>query len=177
MSLSKSKKKKKIRTIGDKNHWKTPMPINTEKELTYVMIKPGFACYQNIVWDITSMIKQKGLKIEFQSTEFLKRDVVALHYIHLKEKSFYQELIDYMSSDFVVKLVVSGKNAVKVMRDLCGPTNPANAPGGTIRKKYGMDIQRNVIHASESKEEGRREIRLHCIPETVDLFRRKGFEL
>jgi len=177
MSLSKSEKKKKIRLMGNKNHWKTPVPINTEKELTYVMIKPEIACYQNKVWDIIEMIKQKGLKIEFQSTEFLSKDVVAKHYIHLKEKPFYQELIDYMSSDFVVKLVVSGKDAVKIMRDLCGPTNPENAVEGTIRKKYGESIQRNAVHASESKVEGQREIRLHCTSETVDFLRRKGFEL
>lgn len=177
MSLSKIKKRKKIRTMGDKNHWKTPMPINTEKELCYVMIKPGFACYQNMVWDITSMLKQKGLKIEFQSTEFLKDKVVAQHYRHLADEPFYDSLTKYMVSDFVVKIIVSGKNAVKITRDLCGVTNPAKAAEGTIRKKYGIDIQRNVIHASESKEEGKREIRLHCTSETIDLLRRKGFEL
>ena len=138
MSLSKLERRKqqngKIRAeIARVKH---NSKINKTKEVVCVLIKPGFACYQNIVWDITSMIKQKGLKIEVESTEFLTRDVVAKHYPPLKEKPFYNELVDYMVSDFVVKMVVSGKNAVKIVRDLCGATDPANAAEGTIRKKY-----------------------------------------
>jgi len=177
MSLSKLNKRKKIRQMGFKNVGKTPYEKSTKKELTYVMIKPGFACCQDIVNDIINLFKQNELSVEFQSYEYLKLDKVAQHYKHLAEQPFFNDLNKYMTSDIVLKMVVSGENAVEKVRNLCGPTNPANAPQGTIRKKYGKNIQENCIHASATKGEGESEIRLHCTSETIDFLRRKGFEL
>lgn len=177
MALSKYERRKRIKKMGNENFGKYQAKMRVEKELTYVMIKPEVACYQNKVWDIISMIKKAGLKIELQSTEFLKREKVANHYIHLADKPFYKDLLDYMTSDIVVKLIVSGKNSVQVMRNLCGPTNPEKAMEGTIRKKYGKNIQMNAVHASATIEEAKSEIRNHYESEIVEMFRNKGFEL
>jgi nucleoside-diphosphate kinase len=176
MALSKLNKKTKTKRIFE-NFKKYEYKRNAQKELCYIMIKPEIACSQNKVWDIISMLKQKGLKIEYQSTEFLDTEIVKEHYKHLNDKPFFKGLVDYMTSDLVVKLIVSGKNAVKIVRDLCGPTNPANAPEGTIRKKYGKDIQMNAIHASATIEEAKSETRLHINKNTINKLRKKGFEL
>lgn len=176
MALSKSKRK--IKKIKQKENFeKHEFQRNTQKELCYIMIKPEIACSQNKVWDIISMLKQKGLKIEYQSTECLNKEIVKEHYKHLNDKPFFNGLVDYMTSDLVVKLIVSGKNAVKTVRELCGPTNPADATEGTIRKKYGTDIQMNAIHASATVEESKSETRLHISKDVVSKLRKKGFEL
>lgn len=176
MVLSKSKKRLKIEK-SIKNFEKHEYKRNAKKELCYIMIKPEIACSQNKVWDIISMLKQKGLRIEYQSTEFLENETVKEHYKHLNDKPFFNGLVEYMTSDFVVKLLVSGKDAVKIVRELCGPTNPADAMEGTIRKKYGTDIQMNAIHASATVEEGKSETRLHLGKDIVNKLRKKGFEL
>jgi nucleoside-diphosphate kinase len=176
MALSKSKKKLKIGKSID-NFKKHEFKRNAQKELCYIMVKPEIACSQNKVWDIISMLKQKGLKIEYQSTEFLDKEIVKEHYKHLNDKPFFNGLVDYMTSDLIVKLIVSGKDAVKVVRELCGPTNPADATDGTIRKKYGTDIQMNAIHASATVEEAKSETRLHLNKNLVNKLRKKGFEL
>jgi nucleoside-diphosphate kinase len=176
MVLSKSKKKLKTKKLIE-NFEKHEYKRNASKELCYIMIKPEIACSQNKVWDIISMLKQKGLRIEYQSTEFLEKETVKEHYKHLNDKPFFNGLVEYMTSDLVVKLLVSGKDAVKLVRELCGPTNPVDATEGTIRKKYGTDIQKNAIHASATVEEGKSETRLHISKEVVNKLRKKGFEL
>lgn len=176
MSLSKKNKRKEFKKNSIKNFKKFDL-LKKEKELTYVIIKPEVASNSEIVKDILRMIKKEDLKIENISEGFLKEDVMKRHYIHLADKPFYGDLIEYMTKDKTIKLLISGENSVWRIRALCGATNPLMASKGTIRNKYGSNIQMNAVHASASIEEARSEIRNHYSLEVVKKFRKRGFEL
>ncbi|RLF22663.1 MAG: nucleoside-diphosphate kinase, partial [Thermoprotei archaeon] len=107
-----------------------------------------------------SRIEKKGLKIVgLKMIKASKREAEELYSVH-KGKHFYSELVDYITSSPIVVGVVEGEDAIQVVRRLIGPTNPKEAPPGTIRGDLGLSITQNVIHASDSKESAEREIKI-----------------
>lgn len=140
-------------------------------ERTFVMIKPD-AVQRGLIGEIISRLERKGLKIVAMKMLNVDRDLAERHYAEHREKPFFQSLVDYITSGPVVAMVVEGKNAVKVVRTLVGATNPQEALPGTIRGDFGMDIGRNVIHASDSLESAEREISLFFKPEEIIEYRR-----
>ena len=130
------------------------------KEYTYIMIKPD-GVRKGLTYEIVKRIKSKGYKIELFDVRKLDSDVLAEHYAHLVDKDFYPNLRDFMLSDYVVPMIVSGNNAVLGMRELMGPTNSALAETGTIRGDFGNKeyITENVIHGSDSLENALIEIK------------------
>ncbi len=140
-------------------------------ERTFVMIKPD-GVQRRLIGEIISRLEKKGLKIVAMKMLNISKDLAERHYAEHKEKPFFQSLVDYITSGPVVAMVVEGKNAVKVVRTLVGATNPQEALPGTIRGDFGMDIGRNVIHASDSLESAEREISLFFKPEEIVEYKR-----
>ncbi len=135
------------------------------------MIKPD-AVQRGLIGEIISRLERKGLKIVAMKMLNVSRELAEKHYAEHREKPFFESLVSYITSAPVVAMVVEGKNAVKVVRTLVGATNPQEALPGTIRGDFGMDIGRNVIHASDSLESAEREISLFFKPEEIVEYKR-----
>lgn len=118
---------------------------------TIAIIKPD-AVAKNVIGEIVSKITQAGFKINgIKLIKLSERQAGAFYEIH-KERPFYGELIEYMTSGPVVPISLEKENAVEDFRKLIGATNPAEAEDGTIRKLYGAGIEANAIHGSDSDE-------------------------
>lgn len=135
-------------------------------ERTFVMVKPD-GVQRGLVGEIISRLEKKGLKIVALKMLNIEDGLAREHYAEHVEKPFFQSLIEYITSGPVVAMVVEGKEAVKVVRTLVGATNPIEAQPGTIRGDYGLDIGRNVVHASDSLESAEREISLFFDAEEI----------
>lgn len=130
---------------------------NIEKSL--VIIKPD-AVRKKIIGEIISRFEGKNLTIENLKMIKITRELACEHYCEHEDKDFFEKLINYITSDRVVVMVVSGIDAIGKIRSLMGPTDPGKAKKGTIRGDYGIDITINVVHGSDSKESAKREIKL-----------------
>jgi len=126
---------------------------------TYIMIKPD-AVRRGLIAPILQRFENTGLVIEKLELATLSREQGAANYAEHEGKPFYDGLIDYITSGPVVKMVLSGPDAVLVCRKLMGATNPRDAAPGTIRGDYGLIMDANVVHGSDSPESARREIEL-----------------
>ena len=118
---------------------------------TLSIIKPD-AVGQNHIGNILAMINQAGFSIVAMKLTKLTAEKAAQFYAVHKEKAFYNELVEFMSSGPIVAAILEKENAVEDFRNLMGATNPAEAAEGTIRKRYATSIQNNVIHGSDSDE-------------------------
>ncbi len=126
---------------------------------TFVMIKPD-GVIRGLTGEIINRIEDKGLNIETLKKINLDKDKAAeLYEIH-KGKPFYDELVNYVTEGPVVVMILSGNRAIEIVRKLMGETDPADAKPGTIRGDYGLDIERNIIHGSDSLESAEYEINL-----------------
>lgn len=131
-----------------------------EKERTFLMIKPG-SVERGLVGEVIGRFEKKGLKIVALKLSTPSRELMEKHYEAHRGKDFFEDLISYVTSGLAVSLIVEGENAISVAREMAGATDPKEALPGTIRGDYGIDLRRNVIHASDSKEAAEREIALH----------------
>lgn len=119
--------------------------------LTFAIIKPDAVAAGN-AGNILALIEKSGFKIRAMRREQLTRPIAEGFYAVHKGKGFFDELIEFMTEGPVVLLALEAENAVQKWRDVMGPTNPANAPDGTVRKLYGTNIGRNASHGSDSEE-------------------------
>ena len=124
---------------------------------TLSIIKPD-ATTRNITGEINTIIEKNGLKIIAQKKIYLSKDEAEKFYEIHKEKVFFNDLIDYMTSGPVVVQALEGENAIENYRRIMGATNPENASDGTIRKKFALSIQENSVHGSDSEENALKEI-------------------
>jgi nucleoside-diphosphate kinase len=124
---------------------------------TYVMIKPD-AVARGLVGRVVQRFEDAGLKVERMELGVVTAQQAAANYAEHAGKPFYDGLIDYITSGSVVKMVVSGPDAVIVCRKLMGATNPRDAAPGTIRGDFGLIMDANVVHGSDSPESAAREI-------------------
>ena len=127
------------------------------EERTYVMIKPD-AVARGLVGAIVGRLEAVGLKIDRMHLGVVSPEEAAANYAEHEGKPFYEGLVAYVTSGPVVKMVVSGPDAVAVCRKLMGATNPRDAAPGTIRGDYGLTLDANVIHGSDSLSSAQREI-------------------
>ncbi len=118
-------------------------------ERTFAIVKPD-AVKDGHAGEIISAIEQSGLKIRSLKCVQLSADICKGFYHEHVGKGFYQELEDFMTEGPVVMMCLEGDGAILKWRDLMGPTNPANAPEGTLRKRFGTNIGRNATHGSDS---------------------------
>jgi nucleoside-diphosphate kinase len=124
---------------------------------TYVMVKPD-AVERGLVGRIVTRFEDAGLSIERMELGMVTSEEAAANYAEHVGKPFYEGLIEYITSGPVVKMVVSGPEAVKLCRKLMGATNPLDAAPGTIRGDVGLVLDANVVHGSDSPESAEREI-------------------
>lgn len=126
---------------------------------TFVMVKPD-GVMRGLIGEIVSRIERKGLRIVAMKMIRIPRALSERHYAEHVGKKFYEPLLKYITSGPVVAMVVEGEDAVATIRLLVGKTNPNEASPGTIRFDYGMQVGRNIIHASDKPETAEREIGL-----------------
>tara|TARA_B100000989_G_scaffold249116_1_gene196664 strand:- start:103 stop:522 length:420 start_codon:yes stop_codon:yes gene_type:complete len=124
---------------------------------TFSIIKPD-ATKRNITGAINKIIESNNLKIIAQKRIILSKDQAKSFYAIHKDRPFFDDLIEYMTSGPVIVQVLEGENAVEKYRNIMGSTNPENAVDGTIRKKYALNIQENSVHGSDSVENAKIEI-------------------
>ena len=126
--------------------------------LTFSIIKPD-ATKRNITGAINKVIEDNGLRIIAQKRITLSKDKAQDFYFIHKEKPFFNDLIEYMTSGAVIIQVLKGDNAVDQYRKIMGATNPDNAEAGTIRKEFALNIQENSVHGSDSEKNAEIEIK------------------
>jgi nucleoside-diphosphate kinase len=126
-------------------------------ERSLVLVKPD-AMQRELAGAIVSRIQKEGLKLIGLKMLHMDRALAERHYGVHKEKPFFKDLVDYITSTPIVAAAFEGQGAVERIRKLMGATDPAKAAPGTIRKDYGLDLQRNSTHASDSPENAVKEI-------------------
>ena len=127
-------------------------------ERTFSILKPD-ATERNITGEINSMIETAGFKIVAQKRiKVTKEQAMKFYDVH-KEKPFYNDLCEFLSSAPIVVQVLEKENAIADYRELMGATNPVNAKEGTIRKKYALSIDQNSVHGSDAPETAAKEIK------------------
>ena len=126
-------------------------------KLTLSIIKPD-AVKRNLTGKINTMIENKSIKIIGQKMIKLSLEDAQMFYSVHKDRAFYQDLCSYMISGPIVVQVLSGKDVIVKYRELMGATNPANAEDNTIRKAYGVSVEENSVHGSDSEENAKIEI-------------------
>jgi len=124
---------------------------------TFSIIKPD-ATKRNITGAINKIIEENNLVIIAQRRIKLSKDKAEGFYSVHRDKPFFNDLIDYMTSGPVIIQVLEGDNAIENYRKIMGATNPENADKGTIREKYALNIQENSVHGSDSIENANIEI-------------------
>lgn len=126
-------------------------------ERSLVLIKPD-AMERGLEGVIIGRLQGAGLKLIGLKMLHMDRKLAEKHYAIHKGKAFFKDLVDYITSTPIVAAVFEGDNVIARIRQLMGATDPSKADAGTIRKDYGLDIQRNATHASDSPENGEIEI-------------------
>lgn len=130
------------------------------------MVKPD-GVHRGLVGEVIKRLESKGLKIAGIKMLQVSKDLAEEHYAEHSDKPFYNDLVNYITSSSVVAMVCEGKNAVSVVRTLVGATNPIEASPGTMRGDFGLDIGRNIVHASDSLQSAEREINLFFNEEEI----------
>lgn len=128
-------------------------------EQTFVMVKPdGFK--RGLVGAVVTRFESKGLVLKEAKVMTIPQALAEEHYREHKEKKFFGELVDFITSGPVFAMIWEGPDAVKNARSIIGKTNPAEAAPGTIRGDYALIVDSNIVHGSDSPESAEREIRL-----------------
>ncbi len=133
------------------------MKIMNNEETTLSIIKPD-AVERNLSQEIKSLFLNNGFRIIKEKKIILTKEEAEKFYAVHQTKPFYGELCNYLSSGPIIVMVLSKVNAVLSNRELMGSTNPKEAKNGTIRKKYGLSIDKNSVHGSDSIENAKKEI-------------------
>jgi nucleoside-diphosphate kinase len=141
-------------------------PSSEANEQTLSIIKPD-AVASNNIGDIITRFEKNGLRISGMKMVQLTRTQAESFYAVLKDRPFYQELTEYMSSGPLVLLVLQGKNAVAKNRELMGATDPKKAAPGTIRADFAKSFTQNAVHGSDSKENAELEIGFFFQPDEI----------
>lgn len=135
-------------------------------EQSLIIIKPS-GVERGLIGQIIARFQQKGLIIAGLKMMKLNESLLREHYAHLTDKPFFPSLLRSMMASPVIVMCVKGKDVIAVVRSMVGSTNARNAMPGTIRGDYGMSSQENIIHASDSPENGIIETNRFFKPEEV----------
>lgn len=128
-------------------------------ETTLVLIKPGGVA-RNLIGEITRRVEARGLKVAAMKLMNAPRATVEEHYAEHRERPFFKDVCDYLTSGPIVAMAVSGTNAVKAIRAMMGATNPVEALPGTVRGDFALTIDDNLTHSSSDPEAAARELSL-----------------
>jgi nucleoside-diphosphate kinase len=141
-------------------------------EKSLVLIKPD-AMQRSLAGEIVSRFEKKGLKIMAIKMLRMDKSLAQRHYAVHEGKAFFDFLVGFITSSPVIAIVFQGKNAVEVIRQMMGETDPAKARCGTIRGDFGIDIGHNLVHGSDSPENASKEINLFFSPEEICSYDRE----
>ncbi len=128
-------------------------------EKTFLMVKPD-GVQRNLIGEIVARFEQKGFQLAGAKLMRIPAELAEKHYGEHKERPFFGELVDFITSGPVFAMVWQGENVISIARQMMGATNPKDALPGTIRGDFGLTVGKNVIHGSDSPESAVREIGL-----------------
>ena len=128
-------------------------------EKSLVLIKPD-AVQRGLAGEVISRLEKKGLKIVAMKMLHMDKALAQRHYAVHKGRVFFDDLVNFITSGPVIAIIFQGKNAVEIIRQMMGATDPAKAYSGTIRGDFGIDIGHNLVHGSDSLENASEEIDL-----------------
>ena len=126
-------------------------------EQTLSIVKPD-GVIKNLVGEVIGRFEKSGMRIAALKMLRMTKDEAKGFYVVHKERPFYESLTDFMSEGPIVVMVVEGENAILKVREIMGATDPRDAAPGTIRADLASDIERNIVHGSDSSESARYEI-------------------
>ena len=147
-----------------------------QHEQSLIIIKPD-AIQRNRVGEIIGRFERKGLKIIGMKMMHLNDALLTEHYAHIADKPFFPRIRKFMKSAPVIVMALSGPGCVAAIRTIIGPTKSFEAPGGTIRGDFAMSMQSNVVHASDSVENGIVEIGRFFKDEELLDYKKLGDEV
>ncbi|EMT47380.1 MULTISPECIES: nucleoside-diphosphate kinase [Anoxybacillus] len=128
-------------------------------ERTFLMVKPD-GVQRGVIGDIVARFERKGFQLVGAKLMQVSRELAEQHYAEHKERPFFGELVEFITSGPVFAMVWEGENVIATARQMMGKTNPQEALPGTIRGDFGLTVGKNIIHGSDSKESAAREIQL-----------------
>ena len=140
-------------------------------ERSLVLIKPD-ALQRGLIGKIVARLEELGLKIVAFNMLHLDKALAQRHYAVHKDKFFFNGLVNYISSAPIIAIIFEGENAVEAIRNTMGATDPAKAEAGTIRRDFGLDIERNAVHGSDSIETAEEEIKLFFSEDEIFNYQR-----
>lgn len=141
-------------------------------ERSLVLIKPD-AMQRGLAGEIISRIERRGLKIVAMKMLRMDRTLAQRHYAVHEGKAFFDDLVKFITSSPIIAIVFQGENAVEVIRQTMGQTDPTKAHSGTIRGDFGIDIGHNLVHGSDSLENASKEINLFFSAEEISDYARE----
>lgn len=142
-----------------------------ETEQTLILIKPD-GVQRGLIGEIVARYERKGLKIVGMKLRRLTRDTAEELYAVHQGKSFYDVLIQFMTSAPIVALAIEGRNAIELVRTLNGETDPEKSQPGSIRGDFSLNVTHNLVHASDSPENARRELSILFPPKELYEYHR-----
>ena len=128
-------------------------------ERTLILVKPD-AFARRLTGEVIARFERKGLSIVALKHMTVERDLAERHYGEHREKPFFGDLVEFITGGPLVAMVLEGSSAVVAARQVIGATNPLEAHAGSIRGEYGLEVQTNLVHGSDSPESATREIGL-----------------
>ncbi|GIN92030.1 nucleoside diphosphate kinase [Siminovitchia terrae] len=131
----------------------------TFMEKTFLMVKPD-GVQRELIGEIVSRFEKKGFQLIGAKLMNISNELASEHYGEHKERPFFGELVEFITSGPVFAMVWQGENVIATARQMMGSTNPADATPGTIRGDFGVTVGKNIIHGSDSPESAKREIGL-----------------
>jgi nucleoside-diphosphate kinase len=140
-------------------------------EKSLIILKPD-AVQRGLIGPILTRLEQRGLKFSGLKLMQISQELASKHYSVHQGKPFYNSLVEYITASPVVVLAVQGNDVIKIVRSTVGATKPAEASPGTIRGDFGLEIGRNLIHASDSPENGETEVSLFFQPSELLTWER-----
>ena len=140
-------------------------------ERTLVLVKPD-AVQRGLIGEVIGRIEKTGLKLVALKMIHMDRGLAEKHYAIHQGKQFFEGLVSFITSSPLVAAVFEGPNAVEVVRKTMGATDPVKAAPGTIRGDFALDIGRNAVHGSDSKENAEKEISLFFPPREIVSYKK-----
>ena len=128
-------------------------------ERTLVLVKPD-GVRRGLSGELVARFEQRGFKLRGARLLKISRATAQKHYAEHKERPFFGELVDFITSGPVLALALEGESAIAAVRTMMGATNPVNAAPGTIRGDFALLMGENIVHGSDSKESAKRELAL-----------------
>ena len=135
-------------------------------ERTLVLVKPD-GVQRGLVGEVVTRLERRGLQLVGMKLMQVDDALARQHYGEHVDRPFFGGLVQFITSSPVVAMVWEANNAVSIVRNTMGETNPVNSPAGSIRGDFGIDIGRNLVHGSDSPESAEREINLFFRPEEI----------